>query len=199
MDFNFNLDKGQTFNLSKDAGLDNIRVELRWNGDADLDVEAFLLDDGGTITRPEDFVFYNSECREVPFDKAVHGNKRRWMAAVPPMSADGAVKGSLDVREGGLEVMHLNLMKVDPDISEIDITASIHEGGTFKDVANASIAIIDEDADKELCRYELNEDFTNETTLVAGAFIVNEDGDWSFKAVGNAYEGGLQALVNLFT
>ena len=121
------------------------------------------------------------------------------MAAVPPMSADGAVKGSLDVREGGLEVMHLNLMKVDPDISEIDITASIHEGGTFKDVANASIAIIDEDADKELCRYELNEDFTNETALVAGAFIVNEDGDWSFKAVGNAYEGGLQALVNLFT
>ena len=196
----FNLSKGERFKITKSEGLSKIKVVLDWNSDADLDASTFLCGDEGVILDDAGFVFYNSENREQPFDRAVFGNKRKWMAETRPMSSDGAVLGSLDDRNGGSgEQIDVDLDKVDPNVCEIVFVVSIHdEGMTFGDVKDAFISVVNAVNDEELCRYELNEAFTEETALSVAKLVVNEDGDWEFEAVGVGHVGGLETLIDIY-
>lgn len=196
----FNLSKGERFKIAKSEGLSKIKVVLDWNSDADLDASTFLCGDEGVILDDAGFVFYNSENREQPFDRAVFGNKRKWMAETRPMSSDGAVLGSLDDRNGGSgEQIDVDLDKVDPNVCEIIFVVSIHdEGKTFGDVKDAFISVVNAVNDEELCRYELNEAFTEETALSVAKLVVNEDGDWEFEAVGVGHVGGLETLIDIY-
>lgn len=196
----FNLSKGERFKIAKSEGLSKIKVVLDWNSDADLDASTFLCGDEGVILDDAGFVFYNSENREQPFDRAVFGNKRKWMAETRPMSSDGAVLGSLDDRNGGSgEQIDVDLDKVDPNVCEIVFVVSIHdEGMTFGDVKDAFISVVNAENDEELCRYELNEAFTEETALSVAKLVVNEDGDWEFEAVGVGHVGGLETLIDIY-
>lgn len=196
----FNLSKGERFKIAKSDGLSKIKVVLDWNSDADLDASTFLCGDEGVILDDAGFVFYNSENREKSFDRAVYGNKRRWMAETRPMSSDGAVLGSLDDRDGDSgEQIDVNLDKVDPNVCEIVFVVSIHdEGKTFGDVKGAFISVINAENDEELCRYELAEAFTKETALSVAKLVVNEDGDWEFEAVGVGHVGGLETLIDIY-
>lgn len=196
----FNLSKGERFKIAKSEGLGKIKVVLDWNSDADLDASTFLCGDEGVILDDAGFVFYNSENREQPFDRAVFGNKRKWMAETRPMSSDGAVLGSLDDRNGGSgEQIDVDLDKVDPNVCEIVFVVSIHdEGMTFGDVKEAFISVVNAVNDEELCRYELNEAFTEETALSVAKLVVNEDGDWEFEAVGVGHVGGLETLIDIY-
>lgn len=193
------LGSGERFSLKKDLGLNNIRGELTFSGE-DLDVQAWLLNEDGLIINDEAFVFYNSVNRSEPFDKAKFGNKRNYLTSTRPMSADGAVLGSKDEVEGGKEVINIDLSKVAPEVSEIVISATVYEDGkTFGNVSSAKITVVDEDSDEELCFYELNSDYSHENAVVAGRFILNDDGEWEFEAEGKAYDGGLGTLVEMFT
>ena len=196
----FNLSKGERFKIAKSEGLSKIKVVLDWNSDADLDASTFLCGNEGVILDDAGFVFYNSENREKPFDRAVFGNKRKWMAETRPMSSDGAVLGSLDDRNGGSgEQIDVDLDKVDPNVCEIVFVVSIHdEGMTFGDVKDAFISVVNAVNDEELCRYELNEAFTEETALSVAKLVVNEDGDWEFEAVGVGHVGGLETLIDIY-
>lgn len=196
----FNLSKGERFKIAKSDGLSKIKVVLDWDSDADLDASTFLCGDEGVILDDAGFVFYNSENREKPFDRAVYGNKRRWMAETRPMSSDGAVLGSLDDRDGDSgEQIDVNLDKDDPNVCEIVFVVSIHdEGKTFGDVKGAFISVINAENDEELCRYELAEAFTKETALSVAKLVVNEDGDWEFEAVGVGHVGGLETLIDIY-
>lgn len=196
----FNLNKGERFKIAKSEGLSKIKVVLDWNSDADLDASTFLCGDEGVILDDAGFVFYNSENREQPFDRAVFGNKRKWMAETRPMSSDGAVLGSLDDRSGGSgEQIDVDLDKVDPKVCEIVFVVSIHdEGKTFGDVKDAFISVVNAESDEELCRYELNEAFTEETALSVAKLVVNENGDWEFEAVGVGHVGGLETLIDIY-
>lgn len=69
------LDGGERFTLSKDLGLDNIRVELTWQN-GDLDAQAWLLNQDGVIVNDEGFVFYNSVNRTEKWDKSKFGKKK---------------------------------------------------------------------------------------------------------------------------
>ena len=196
----FNLSKGERFKIAKSDGLSKIKVVLDWDSDADLDASTFLCGDEGVILDDAGFVFYNSENREKSFDRAVYGNKRRWMAETRPMSSDGAVLGSLDDRDGDSgEQIDVDLDKVDPNVCEIVFVVSIHnEGKTFGDVKGAFISVINAENDEELCRYELAEAFTKETALTVAKLVVNEDGDWEFEAVGVGHVGGLETLIDIY-
>lgn len=196
----FNLSKGDRFKIAKSDGLSKIKVVLDWDSDADLDASTFLCGDEGVILDDAGFVFYNSENREKPFDRAVYGNKRKWMAETRPMSSDGAVLGSIDDRDGGQgEQIDVDLDKVDPKVCEIVFVVSIHdEGKTFGDVEGASISVVNAENGEELCRYELAETFTEETALSVAKLVVNEDGDWEFEAVGVGHVGGLETLIDIY-
>ena len=206
----FNLNKGQTFRLEKDSGLSNIKVTLGWKAGADLDACAFLLGEDGVITDNADFVFYNSENREKKFSREEFKNKKNWRALTRPMSADGSVLGSLDDlgeegdegEDDASEEMTINLDKVGANITEIIFCVTIYhgeeEGVSFGKVRDPYIAIEDEDAGEELCRYNLKESFSTETAVVAGSLIVDEEGEWKFKAEGQGYNGGMQALIDIY-
>ena len=202
----FNLKKlggGERFTLSKNLGLDNIRVELTWQK-GDLDTQAWLLNSDGIIVNDEGFVFYNSTNRTEKFDRAKFGNKKSYLEQTRPMSADGAVLGAKDEQIGGLEVINVCLSKIASDVQELVISATVYVPNdenveTFGQVENAKITIIDEDSDEALCFYELSQDYKSEDALVAGRFVINDDGEWEFEAAGNGYNGGLQTLVDIYT
>lgn len=197
----FNLQKlesGERFKFKKSFGLDNIRVELRFQGE-DLDIQAWLLNEDGIIVNDAGFVFYNSENRTEPWDKAKFGNKKRYQAETRPMSADGAVLGAKDELEGGIETVNIELSKLAPEVQEIAVSTTVYAPDkTFGDVDFAKIIVIDEDSDEALCEYELSTDYAHETACVAARFILNDDGEWEFEADGKAYDGGLETLVELF-
>ena len=221
----FDLNKGDRFKLDKSEGLNNIQINLGWKswGDdpADLDASAFELGEDGVIMDDADFVFYNSgnRCNPErlilePFDKAKFGNKKNWRSETIPVSKDGAVLGSPDelgddpghahVLVDCAEEMHVILEKVNPKATEIVFCVTIYhgdeEGTTFGSdkVQSPYISVVNEDTDEELCRYNLKEAFSNETAVVAGSLICDEEGEWSFEAVGKGYEGGMQTLIDIY-
>ncbi len=200
----FNLKKlggGERFSLSKSLGLDKIRVELTWD-EGDLDTQAWLLNGDGIIVNDEGFVFYNSENRSEPFDKAKFGNKRKYFASTRPMSADGAVLGAFDAQEGGAEIIDIYLSKLAPEVEEVVISATVYadsDVNTFGKIGNGKITIIDEESGEPLCFYELGKDYSTEDALAVGRFVLNEDGEWEFEATGKGYNGGLETLVELYT
>lgn len=205
----FQLEKGDRFSLNKDEALNNIRVELGWKSGADLDASAFLLDENDLIGDNADFVFYNSQNREEPFDRNKFGSKSNWKAQIRPMSADGSVMGSIDdlgdgdddEGEDSNEEMTVDLTKVSSKVNQIIFCVTIYHGDTdgvtFGKVRNPYIAIFNADTDEELCRYDLKENFRDETAVVAGSLIY-EDGDWVFEAVGKGYKGEMQALIDIY-
>lgn len=216
----FELRKGGRFTLDKDSGLTKIRAMLTWESDLDLDAEAFLLGEDGVIMEDEDFVYYNSKKRalpyqegedevafidnvtEEPFDLKKYGSKNNWKNKTVPLSFEEAVVGSWDDpgQDDAGETIRVNLEKVRPQVRQIVFTVTIHQGGgnTFKDVKNPRIVILNMEDGEELCSYSLNEEFQNEDAVVVGTLTLNDEGEWEFEAIGNGYEGGLQALVDLY-
>lgn len=213
----FDLNKGERFQLKKSEGLSKIQINLGWKSGADLDACAFLLGKDGVILDDADFVYYNSENRcnpktliIEPFDRAKFGNKKNWRSETVPFSKDGSVIGSADdlgdgdedEGEDAGEEMHVNLDKVNPKITEIVFCVTIYHGDeeskTFGKVREPFISIVNEDNDEELCRYNLKENFANETAVVAGSLICDEEGEWSFEAQGKGYEGGMQTLIDIY-
>jgi len=213
----FDLNKGERFQLKKSEGLSKIQINLGWKSGADLDACAFLLGADGVIVEDADFVYYNSENRcnpetqsIEPFDRAKFGNKKNWRSETIPVSKDGSVVGSADDlgdgdddgAEDAGEEMHVILDKVSPKITEIVFCVTIYHGDengtTFGKVRDPFISVVNEDDDEELCRYNLKENFANETAVVAGSLICDEEGEWSFEAVGKGYEGGMQTLIDIY-
>ena len=197
----FELNKGDRFSLDKSSGLSKIKVELGWVEGADLDACAFLVGSDGVIEDDADFVFYGSKNREQPFSRELHGNQNNWKKQTRPMSADGSVLGSIDDLKGGTgEEMYVDLDKVGGNISEIYFCTTVFtEGKTFADVVAPFISISNVETGDELCCYNLKEQFTaGETAVVAGKLVVDDNGEWQFEALGEGYEGGMQALIDIY-
>jgi tellurium resistance protein TerD len=65
-------------------------------------------------------------------------------------------------------------------------------------VDDCYIRILDESTGQELLRYNLKEKFTNEDVLEFGRLYRSGNG-WEFEAMGRAYTGSLQTLVDMYT
>lgn len=180
----FDLKKGERFSLKKSAGLNNLTVTLSWDGEADLDISAFLVGEDGLIMDDADFVYYNSAKRSEPFDPAKFGNKNAWKEQTVPVSADGSVMGAHDERKGGnAEKMQVDLSKVGSAIKEIIFCSTIYdEGKTFGAVQNPRVIVTDITNGAELCSYKLDEQFTTQKACVVASLLVNDDYEWEFKA-----------------
>ena len=181
------LKKGARFNLTKEApGLKKVYVGLGWDpnktdsgSDFDLDASAFLLDENKKIPSEKFFVFFNNLKSED--GSVVHQGDN--------LTGDG---------DGDDEVIIVELDKVDPRIQEILFVVTIYEyeqrKQNFGQVANSYIRLLDEN-NKELAKYELEEDFSTETAIEFGR-LYRKDGTWRFQAVGMGYNKGLEAFVN---
>ncbi len=180
------LTKGQRI----DIGLQQLSVGLGWDpnpnassGEFDLDASAFMLGPDGQVPTESFFVFY--------------GN---------PESPENAVQSSGDDRTGGTsegddEILSVDLSRVDPRIEQIVFTVTIYEfeerKQNFGQVRNSFIRVCDASSGQELCKYELDEDFSVETAIEFGR-LYKRGGAWRFEAMGVGASGGLQTFVNKF-
>ena len=192
-----NLTKGEKINLSKEApGLKKVLVGLGWDvnayasgGEYDLDASAFLVDKYGK-TAPENFVFYGS----------VHQTPEG-MKCDPAQSVVHTGDNRTGAGDGDDEQILIDLDKVPEHIEKIAITVTIHEADkrhqSFGNVENSYIRLVDQETDKEIVHFELSEDFSVETAIVA-AELYKYKGDWKFNAVGAGFANGLIGLCNKF-
>ena len=191
----FDLQKGSSFDLSKEApSMSTGGVGLGWKTEADLDVSAFCVGEDGHINEMTDFVYYNSSNTTV-----LDGED-----GPRPYTNCGGIYGAIDVEEGDEEEdgddedMWVYFDRISENIKEIIVVVTIHdEGVTFSDVSGCYCRIWDADTDKELCRYVMSDDFSNEDAVEIGKFSRVGDG-WQFTAIGKGHVGGLQALIQKF-
>ncbi|MBR2337154.1 MAG: TerD family protein [Clostridia bacterium] len=189
-----NLSKGQRVSLDK--GMRLCLVGLGWDPnryrgsyDFDLDASVFLLGPNGRVRSDEDFVFYGNQ---------VHKS--------------GSVKSLGDDRTGGNsedgddEQIIIDLSRVPSYVTRIAVTVTIYDAQArrqnFGQVSNAYVRVVkirnegDEDG-YEVVRYDLDEEFADETAIVA-CEISRNGSEWKFSAVGAGYRGELAALCRKF-
>ncbi|THF84529.1 TerD family protein [Cohnella fermenti] len=185
-----NLSKGQKVDLTKtNPGLSKVVVGLGWDvnkydggSEFDLDASAFCLRDTGKAGSEADFIFYNNKT-----------------------NANGAIELSGDNRSGegagDDETIKINLGAVPAEVQKISFCITIHDAEerrqNFGQVANAYVRIVNPDNGQELIRYDLGEDFSVETAVVAGE-LYKHGGEWKFNAVGSGYREGLAGLCRDF-
>lgn len=184
------LEKGQKISLTKNhPGLSKVVFGLGWDVNKydggekfDLDVVAFFTDENGHVTGEQDFIFYNQ-----------------------PAHPSGALIYSGDNRtgegNGDDETMIVNLNLVPSNIHKISFAVAIYEAAerlqNFGMVDNSYIRAYNEDTGEELFKYELNEDFSLETGVVAGE-LYRKNNEWKFSAVGQGYNNGLSGIAHSF-
>lgn len=183
------LTKGGNVSLSKEApGLKKIVLGLGWDPrktdgkEFDLDAMVFLTADTGKVRSDADFVFFNNKS-----------------------SADGSVVHGGDNRsgagDGDDETIAIDLDRVPADVTKIVATVVIYEGKergqNFGMVDKAYIRVLNGDGGAEIARFDLSEDAGTVTAMIFGEIYKN-GADWKFKATGQGYDGGFQALVQSY-
>ncbi len=183
------LTKGGNVSLSKEApGLKKIVLGLGWDPrktdgkEFDLDAMVFLTADTGKVRSDADFVFFNNKT-----------------------SADGSVVHGGDNRsgagDGDDETIAIDLEKIPADVAKIMATVVIYEGKersqNFGMVDKAYIRVLNGDGGAEIARFDLSEDAGTVTAMIFGE-IYRNGAEWKFKAIGQGYDGGFQALVQSY-
>jgi tellurium resistance protein TerD len=181
------LSKGGKLNLSKkEPSLKKIMIGLGWemkmSNTLDLDASVFMIGSNGKIPQDEYFVFYNNL-----------------------KSPDGAVQHTGDNRTGigddDDEMILANLSTIDPQINELIFIISIHEGKErghhFGLLKEAYIRLVDVESNREIVRFNLDENSINHTDTEFGRLKREEDG-WHFMATGVGSEKGLQGYVDVY-
>lgn len=174
------LTKGANVNLTKDnPGLDKIRCELSWDANPgtgpayDLDASAAILNANGKLLGNDknNFIYF--------------GNKK---------SPTGAVYSSGDnltgAGDGPDETVFVELSKLPADATQVDLFVTIYQAAArrqnFGQVPKSGIALKDSRDGTVLAKYDLQENFSTETSIHIGS-IYKSDSQWKFRAVGAGY------------
>ena len=187
-----NLSKGQKINLSKERyGLSKVMVGLGWDEvqqntgffgrfkakpqDIDCDAFAILLGyDGKVLNQATDI----KQC-------TVFFNQLEWWNGSIRHMGDNLTGAG----EGDDEQIFVDLNNVPNDIGAIVFAVNIYQAFErnqhFGMIRNAFIRVVDYDRQVELCRFDLNENYMNQTALVAGMLVRKESG-WEFITDGSA-------------
>lgn len=182
-----NLKKGQRINVS----LSKISIGLGWDPnlntgfDFDLDASAFMLNSNKNIPSASYFIFYNNV--DSP-DFSLHH------------TGDDPTGGNSEY--GDDEVITVDLEKVSQDIEEILFVVSIHDyeerKQNFGQVRNSYIRIVDDISGQEIAKYELDEDFSIESSVEFGR-LYKKDQKWKFEASGMGYKQDLSFFIQKYS
>ena len=197
------LQKGQKVNLSKEhAGLAKVIVGLGWDeakpsgggglfgalfGSSshqaiDCDASAIMLKNG-KFTDKTDLVYF--------------GNLKHKSGTVNHMGDNLTGAG-----EGDDEQIVIDLSRVPAEYDKIVIVVNIYQAVKRKQhfgmIQNAFIRLVDARNDKEMCKYNLTENYSGMTAMIFGE-IYRYNGEWKFNAVGNGTtDPGLGELCQRF-
>lgn len=197
-----NLSKGQKINLSKESnGLSQIMVGLGWDEaqknagflgalfgskpqDIDCDAFAIMLGHDGKLLHhtteiKECTVFFNN--LSDPYRSIVHQGDNLTGAG-----------------DGDDEQIFVDLNRVPMDVGSIVFAVNIYDAFKrnqhFGMLRNAFIRVVDHCRGIELCRFNLNENYNNDTALIAGG-ITRTNSGWEFAADGS--HARVESLVNV--
>jgi len=177
-----NLQKGQKIDLTKgNAGLKKVMVGLGWDEaeqkkklfgkkpeDIDCDAIAFLLDKDGKLADAKDAVYFN--------------NLRHSSGCVEHQGDNLTGAG-----DGDDEQILVNLADLPSKYERIVILVSIYQAPQrnqhFGMINNAFIRLVDHLTGKELCIYNLTENYAGKTAMVFGE-LYRRNGEWKFNAIG---------------
>ena len=201
------LQKGQKVNLSKDnAGLAKVIVGLGWDeakpsggggffatlfgGGAatthqaiDCDASAIMLKNGKFVDRT-DLVYF--------------GNLKHKSGTVNHMGDNLTGEG-----EGDDEQIVIDLSRVPDEYDKIVIVVNIYQAVQRKQhfgmIENAFIRLVDARNNKEMCKYNLTENYSGMTAMIFGE-IYRHNGEWKFNAMGNGTtDPGIGELCRRFS
>lgn len=176
------LQKGQKISLTKESsGLKNILVGLGWDAAAqgkglfgkkkvpDIDCDAFaLLLQSGKLYDKKDIVFFNNLTHYTGTVQHLGDN----------LTGDG---------DGDDEQILIDLASIpaqyDQIILAVNIYGAIARKQHFGMIENAFIRIVDQKDNRELCRYNLTEDYSGNTAMIFGE-VYRHNGEWKFNAIG---------------
>jgi len=177
-----NLQKGQKVDLTKgNSGLKALVVGLGWDEaprkfslfsrrqDIDCDASAILINaQSGKLRGPVDVVYY--------------GNLTHRTGAVRHCGDNLTGAG-----DGDDEQIIVELNKIPADFSKIVFVVTIYKARErnqqFGMIKNAFIRIVDADTGKELCKYNLSENYEGKTAMIFGE-VYRYNGEWKFGAIG---------------
>ena len=181
------LQKGQKVSLSKDnAGLAKVIVGLGWDEvksssggglfsslfkaqpkPIDCDASAFMLKNGKFVDQ-KDLVYY--------------GNLRHKSGTVNHQGDNLTGEG-----EGDDEQIIIDLSKVPQEYDKIVIVVNIYQAVQrnqhFGLIENAFIRLVDARNNKEMCKYNLTDDYSGMTAMIFGE-VYRHNGEWKFSAIG---------------
>lgn len=186
------LQKGQKVSLANDMHF--ALVGLGWDTnkysgafDFDLDASAFMLGSNDKVTCDEDFIFYNQ----------LEGRNGAVRHTGDNLTGDG---------DGDDEVIIIDFEKIPGNVEKIAITVTIHDavarGQNFGQVSNAYVRVAKladefDEVGEQVLRFDLEEEFSIETSLVV-CEIYKKNGEWKFNAVAGGVQGGLEALCVMY-
>lgn len=189
------LQKGQKVDLTKgNASLRRVMVGLGWDEaqapqqqskgflsglfsgggsagntvDIDCDAMAFLLNGNGIIAGKSDVVFFNnlnhiSNCVRHQGDNLTGAG------------------------DGDDEQIMVDLANLPPQYDKIVVLVSIYKAPErnqhFGMISNAFIRLVDADTNKEMCIYNLSDNYPGMTAMIFGE-LYRYNGEWKFNAIG---------------
>jgi len=199
-----NLKKGQKVDLTKgNSSLKKVMVGLGWDEvekkssgffasllgnssqDVDCDASAILVSENGKCVNSKDVIFYN--------------NLQHRSGSVVHQGDNLTGAG-----DGDDEQLMVHLQDVPKNYQRIIFVVTIYQAHErhqhFGMIKNAFIRIVDADTNKELCRYNLSDDYnySNKTAMIFGE-LYRRDDEWKFSAIGEpTSDSGIVQMANRF-
>ena len=136
-----------------------------------FDISCFGLDAEERLSDDRYFVFFNQ-----------------------PKSPEESIQ-LLGAQAGDAESFRITLDKIPPQIHKLAFTATIDGAGQMSQIAPGYVRIVA--GGEEVARYSFNgSEFTTERAVMLGDFYLKDV--WRFAAVGQGFDGGLEALLKNF-
>ncbi|MEN2421731.1 TerD family protein, partial [Streptomyces rimosus] len=153
------------------AGTDlYVGVQIAGSG-LTFDISCFGLDADERLSDDRYFVFFNQ-----------------------PASPEGAIQ-QLGPQAGDTESFRVTLDRIPRHIQKLSFTATLDGAGQMSQVGPGYLRIVA--GGEEVARYAFNGgEFTTERAVMLGDFYLK--GEWRFAAVGQGFDGGLEALLKNF-
>ncbi|MEV8537942.1 TerD family protein [Streptomyces sp. NPDC051572] len=153
------------------AGTDlYVGVQITGSG-LTFDISCFGLDAEERLSDDRYFVFFNQ-----------------------PKSPEESIQ-LLGAQAGDSESFRVTLDKIPPQIHKLAFTATLDGAGQMSQIAPGYVRIVA--GGEEVARYSFNgSEFTTERAVMLGDFYLKDV--WRFAAVGQGFDGGLEALLKNF-
>ena len=164
------LIKGQRLALAGLVTANVVHIGISGEG-VPLDYACFGLDAAGKLSDDRYMTFFNQ-----------------------PRTPCGGVEARADAGEAA--GFHFQLDRLPASIARLVITAAVDGAATLSQLGSGTLRL--QDGGRELARFAYaGKDFANEKAVMLGE-LYRKDGQWRFMAVGQGFDGGLDALVAHF-